>query len=631
MSNGAQHSLIGHTLADRYVVQRVLGTGAMGTVYCARQIELGACVAIKVLHPRLATDPELVQRFEREAFATSRLEHPNALRVLDFGQDGDLFYLVTEYVEAEDLLTIMEAAWPLADERIVAILSQVLSALIAVHDVGIVHRDLKPENILVLAERDDDGKNVDFVKVCDFGIAKFARSTLQSRPFAPRLTAQGVVMGTPDYMSPEQARGHAVDGRSDLYSVGVVLYHLLAGRTPFEGDSPVGIALQHVSEPPVPPSQIRNVHPGLEGVCLRALSKRPEDRFQTAREMRKALRDALTMPAPSAALVPARETSLRVSAASSTASPALLSPRSLRQTLARGAPLASARRRTRMALGYAAISVVTITASAFIASRSSTADPAEPAQMVAAMGLVSPLIRAPELPSTMPPPGASAETLVAMSDAPAAPPPVMSEPVRPAPRPRSQPAPALVAKAEPHTLIVAVTPPPSPIASPPPRSGPVLVRSDPWPSPKLSAAAPAPTARGASAAPGELTAIAPAAPPRPQVPSRPTDTTSASVAFSNVITSAGISGSKVKVSLSHVPLQACYQQALRSRPSEAALDTELRLTIDVGGRVVSAALSKDDGLPGLRSCIESAARGMQIRDVDTGDGYAIVHLRFSTR
>jgi hypothetical protein len=411
----------------------------------------------------------------------------------------------------------------------------------------------------------------------------------------------------------------------------------LAGRTPFEGDSAVGIALQHISEPPVPPSHFRNVHPGLEKVCLRALSKRPEDRFQTAREMRKALRETLTMVAPSAALVPARVTSLRVGAASSTASAALLSPRHVRQPLAWGELLTRARRRTRPALAYAAISVVTLTASAFVASRSSTAEQVEtPGQARAAMALVSPLMGAPEQPSpeqpsTNPPPGASDETPVASNDAPAVPPPPTLEPARrPAPRPRPQSAPTLTAKANPHALIVAVTPPPSPIASArPATTGPVLVRSDPWPTPPESAA-PIADVRGASTAPAGQTET-PASATRPQMPSPPNDTKNISVGFSNVVTSAGISGTKVKVSLSHVPLLACYQHALRSHPSQAVLETELRLTIDVGGRVVNAALSKDGGLPGLRSCVESAARGTQIRDVDTGDGYASVQLRFSPR
>jgi serine/threonine protein kinase len=169
-----------------------------------------------------------------------------------------------------------------------------LAALAVAHELGVVHRDLKPENVLVLRGADDDGAPVDVVKVCDFGVAKLApRGPNDPGSFVPHLTVDGLAIGTPDYMSPEQARGEPVDGRSDLYSVGVVLYHLLAGRPPFVGDSPLGIALQQVSDEPVPPSRLRDVHPGLEAIALRALAKRPSDRFQTAREMRRALRAAL--------------------------------------------------------------------------------------------------------------------------------------------------------------------------------------------------------------------------------------------------------------------------------------------------------------------------------------------------
>jgi serine/threonine-protein kinase len=245
------------------------------------------------LHQELVEQRNFVERFKLEAFAASRLEHPNSLRVLDFGEDGNLLHLVMEYVEADDLLTVMQRQWPFKDVRIVQIMSQALAALAKAHEVGIVHRDIKPENILILRGTDDEGNATDIVKVCDFGIAKIATPTGQSRPFAPQLTTQGLVVGTPDYMSPEQARGEGVDGRSDLYSLGVVLYLLLSGRPPFIADTPFGIAIQHVSEPPTPPSRYRPVNPVLESICLRAMSKRPEDRFQTAREMRRAILSAL--------------------------------------------------------------------------------------------------------------------------------------------------------------------------------------------------------------------------------------------------------------------------------------------------------------------------------------------------
>jgi serine/threonine-protein kinase len=286
--------LVGRTLANKYTIESVIGTGSMGTIYRARQIALDKWVSVKILHRELAEQRNFVERFKLEAFSASRLEHPNSLRVLDFGEDGDLLHLVMEYVEADDLLSVMQRAWPFEDARIVEIMSQALAALAKAHEVGIVHRDLKPENILILRGTDDEGNATDIVKVCDFGIAKMAGpSAPQSRPFAPQLTTAGLIVGTPDYMSPEQARGEGVDGRSDLYAMGVVLYHLLAGRPPFIGDTPFGVAIQHVSEPAPPPSRHRAVNPALENICLRAMNKRPEDRFQTAREMRRAILSSL--------------------------------------------------------------------------------------------------------------------------------------------------------------------------------------------------------------------------------------------------------------------------------------------------------------------------------------------------
>jgi serine/threonine-protein kinase len=650
MSNGANDSLVGCTLGNRYVVERVLGTGAAGTVYCARHVDLGTRVAIKVLHPRLTPDPEWVERFEREAFATSRLDHPNALRVLDFGEDDGLLYLVTEYVDATDLLTVMEAEWPLSDDRIVAILSQVLDALTAVHEIGIVHRDLKPENILVLAGTNDDGEKIDVVKVCDFGIAKVARRVLaKSRSFAPRLTAEGAVMGTPDYMSPEQAQGHAVDGRSDLYSLGVVLYHLLAGRTPFDADNAVGIALQQVSAAPPPPSDHRNVHPGLEAVCLRAMSKRPEDRFQTAREMRRALREALE---GGAALVLAATpaTSLRLGSMFSTSPPAVPS---LREEIDRHRFFLEAKRqRKHLVFGYAALAAATMTASSLVASRgSSRIDPATSDRAQAAVALVSPpspaaplsreTRREEELGTDTTLTTAMSETLARRS---------ASEPAPAEPRRRTTTGirPQSAAKPQPQRSVVVLSPSSSPIpVVPGPPTDAILIRNEPWQSQPdvlenspYVAHPPATERREVNQPPRDASGAAPTAPnmpkreaPAPQAPvlAAAVDTGRASVDFTTVVTSAGISGAKVKISLSHVPLLDCYERALRSRPSRTPLDTHLRLNIDVGGRILGAALSKDGDLPGLRTCIEAAARTAIIRGVDTGEGSATVQLRFSPR
>ncbi len=205
-----------------------------------------------------------------------------------------------EYVRGRTLLDIIEAHWPLSQRRIVDLLSQVLSALAVAHDLGIVHRDLKPENVLVCQEPGDEGQPVEVAKVCDFGIAKLI-ACRGSEPTGPqvatsisselgRITLAGTVIGTPDYFSPEQARAEPLDARSDLYSVGVVLYHALAGRLPFEAANPLAVSYMQVTLPPPPPSKFRVVPPALETLCLKAMAKRPADRFQSAREMRAALR-----------------------------------------------------------------------------------------------------------------------------------------------------------------------------------------------------------------------------------------------------------------------------------------------------------------------------------------------------
>ena len=292
---------LGRTIAGKFVILRRLGAGAMGVVYLARQMALDKTVAIKVLHRELAVDGLFTERFRREARAASRLDHPNSIRVFDFGEEPDgLLYLAMEYVEGRDLFTLLAEHGPLPPASIVDLLSQVLAALSVAHDLGVLHRDLKPENIMVLRGEGDDGQPIDVVKVCDFGIAKIVDASVPPEEDARRHTTKGLVVGTPEYMSPEQARGEALDGRSDLYSVGVILYELLTGRVPFDGDSALNIVLKHVGESPAPPSErALGVDRRLEAICMKALEKRPSDRYPTAREMRLALRSALG-PSPDA-------------------------------------------------------------------------------------------------------------------------------------------------------------------------------------------------------------------------------------------------------------------------------------------------------------------------------------------
>jgi hypothetical protein len=286
-----QEALVGRTIAGKYCLETLVGEGAMGAVYRARQTTLGTTLAIKVLHAQLAGEPMFAARFLREAQAASRVDHPSSMRVIDFGEEPDgLLYIAMEYVDGKTLAKIIDGESPLPVARIVDIACQALAALAVAHDIGVIHRDLKPENIMILEGADDEGRTHDIVKVCDFGVAKL----LEGGGRGPSVTAEGVVVGTPEYMSPEQARGESLDARSDIYAMGVLLFHLMTGKVPFDSSTAFGTAFMHVNDEPTRP---RLLNPGvdsrLEAICLKAMRKRREDRYASARELRSELRALL--------------------------------------------------------------------------------------------------------------------------------------------------------------------------------------------------------------------------------------------------------------------------------------------------------------------------------------------------
>jgi serine/threonine-protein kinase len=259
---------------NRYAIVRRLGSGGMAHVYLARHAALGRPLVIKVLHAALSQKPEMRERFRREAEAAARLVHPFVCAIVDLGTAGELEYLVMPYYAGGSLAELLARQRTLAPAPAAATAVQVACALDYAHRHGVVHRDIKPDNILF----DEDGN----VVLTDFGIA--------TARFHGRLTAAGRAMGTPHYMSPEQAMGRLVDGRSDLYAVGLLLYEMLTGRPPFDGEDSYAVGYKHVHEAPVPPEQVvPAVSPALSAIVMRCLAKQPAERYDRGFELADAL------------------------------------------------------------------------------------------------------------------------------------------------------------------------------------------------------------------------------------------------------------------------------------------------------------------------------------------------------
>ena len=263
----------GAVVDARYKIVRRIGSGGMADVYLAEDTHLGREIALKVLHRRFAQDAEFVERFRREASAAAGLQHPHVVGVFDRGEHEGTYYIAMEFLTGRTLKDIVTSEAPLPQERVIDVGTQILQAAGFAHRNGVVHRDFKPHNVIV-----DDGGNV---KVTDFGIA---------RAGASEMTETGSIMGTAQYLSPEQAQGQEVTARSDVYSIGVMLYELLTGKLPFEGDSAVAIALKHMQEPPPPMNREGlRIEPNLEAVVLGALAKEPAARWQSAGDFAAAL------------------------------------------------------------------------------------------------------------------------------------------------------------------------------------------------------------------------------------------------------------------------------------------------------------------------------------------------------
>jgi serine/threonine protein kinase len=653
----------GTLIAGKYRVVSPLGTGSTGAVYLCEHTGLAKQVAVKILHPELIDNPGLVQRFEREAQTAAHLDHPNSVHVMDFGQDSDgTLYLVMEYVEGRDLADLLTEEWPLSEQRLVDIMSQVLSALAAAHALGIVHRDLKPENILV--RRTPEG---DQVKVCDFGIAqlspvRLARADAPARSMPLRVTGDGMVVGTPSYMSPEQARARTLDARSDVYSAGVVLFQLLTRTLPFIADTPMGVAVMHCTTPPPPPSGFRPVNRALEMVCLRALSKTPEARYQSAIEMRTALQAALTRPRvrqSSGRRVNAARAELARRAITPHALAVLPTERIAEVPLTPSQTSRAGRTTALMLTALALGGVIWAAAPSVWSARSALRHSSDASEnsISAATSLAH------EPGSDLPPSAAE------RSASPAAPRPLMAALNEAAsPRlavPRGQDEPRAVS-----VLALAVRAPRAPRERVRTRKTDVALApvdaayASDAPSVELSASvsnpSPAETTAESNvsatpilqvsaatialpAAAPEVTRAPPAsvskepvAAPKPErsVAASPLTAaeavSSAKVTISAARSSAGVSKASIRGALNQTAVKHCYIDALRRGDAPTTLlSAQLDLITDVSGHVVSAHVQASELSKPLRECVEQVARTGRVRDVDTGEASVSVTLNFA--
>jgi len=273
-------------LGGKYVLGDVLGVGGMATVYAATQPSLDRCVAVKMLRPELETNPYMVCRFRNEALAASRLSHPNVASVIDFARtDGGIYYLVMEYVRGRRLTQLLHESGPPTLQRVAVLCDQLLTAVAEVHAAGVVHGDLKADNVIVEVMRD----RREFAKLIDFGLASFEGEI-------EAVVDQPVLAGTPEYLAPEVILGAPTSIASDLYAVGVIIYELITGATPFAGGASAEILARHVGEDVIPPSlrcAQRVVPRRLDMVVCRALAKRPEERFASATEFAQAIAEAI--------------------------------------------------------------------------------------------------------------------------------------------------------------------------------------------------------------------------------------------------------------------------------------------------------------------------------------------------
>ena len=611
-AEGRSRALLGRTIAGKFLIESYLGGGAMGAVYKARQIALDKDVAIKVLHGEHAGDAMFAARFQREAKAASKLDHPNSMRVLDFGQEPDgLLYIAMELLPGRDLFHVIVEDWPISAQRAADIVAQALAAIAVAHEMGIVHRDLKPENIMLMSGTDDEGRPRDVVKVCDFGIAKFTDTPeVRTTGGGQKLTTQGIVVGTPEYMSPEQGKGEILDARSDLYSMGVLLYQLLTGRLPFDAETALGVVLKHVTEEPLPP---RRMNPAadtrLEAICLKAMRKKREDRYQGAREMRADLRVVVGSTDPAAHASTAQMVPVNPASAVGHASTALA--------------IDSGQIAAATASKLTPAGTVTDSIAIETSSRGRTVLAAVAALAVVAGGVVAWRMYA------HPAPVAAVDPVHAAASAP----PTNLEPLR-APNngdvPPLEPTLLTSASARPAVIPAGMSPGKTAATGAGATTGLTTVTTATATTAALPSVTAAPPPATTTAPPPVTATAAPTPTPTPAPPAAaPFDPSHAHVDWSVAGAGGGATPGAVQRAVSRAAggWTQCYRSALVWRAERVEGTGVLHLTTDESGNVVGASVRGLDNLPAVKSCITGSAR-VHIDGVDTGDSWADIQLSF---
>jgi len=614
--------MLGRVLAGKMELRQVLGSGAMGVVYRAHHLALDKQIAIKVLKSEGKADPTRARRFKAEARAASRLDHPHSVRILDFGEDGEdgLLYLAMEFVEGEDLQATIKRERRLSPERSARIMVQVLGALATAHDAGVIHRDMKPGNVMLLRKTDDDGRDGDFVKVCDFGLAKILDAGLDDPSGAP-LTKQGAIFGTPAYMSPEQARGDTLDARSDLYSCGIILYRMVTGEPPFHSDTAWGILMKQLNDPMPPMEQwVPDLPPELIRIVEKTMEKDREKRWASAREMRAALkvflRDSgdegeLSTPMRPMSVMP-RSPELTVPGQTASA---LVAPRPTSATqqppTEHGLPNAPAHLAGPTTLGegsiaavpprsppwtvLAAIGVVLLAALALLVrDETSTAPLASvaPVPVASASATPEPVVTPVATPKPTPKP-----TPVA-TPTPAATPVASAPDVEPSPDPRRPP------KKTPKPTPVATPPPPTPEPTPVPVATPTPT---PTPTPVVTPPPPSPT-------------------PTPAIEKL----TQIEVELSSVKVTGGISSNRTTEALTKklAAAKKCLSRAAFALGKPAKGSVRVKATIDDRGRLKDVKVESE--LPGAEACTVNAFESAVLPKPDTGEATLVFSVDFKS-